>query len=234
MSDSQPPLLLERHGPIAVVTFNRPEVHNAMNPEVICRLADLWEEINGSEDVRVAIITGAGKSSFCSGGDLATALPILTGARQPEDEWDVRLSEEPQLAGRATLKGVPMRKPVIAAINGNCLAGGMELMLGCHLRIAAEGARFGLPEPRHGLIPFGGALVRLPRQIPYVSAMEIVLTGDSFSAQDALRYGLVNQVLPATERSARGDGTGRTDRRQRTGGHPRDPWRHRGNERTRA
>lgn len=203
VASKQAPLLIKRQGSIAIVTFNRPDVHNAMNPETICRLADAWEEINAAEDIRVAVITGAGDRTFCSGGDLGTALPILTGAREPEDAWDRRLAEDPDLAGRATLKGVDMDKPVIAAINGNCLAGGMELALGCHLRIAAEGSRFALPEPKHGLIPFGGALVRLPRQVPHVRAMEILLTGDFFSAADALEFGLLNrvvakdQVLPA-------------------------------------
>ena len=193
------PLIFEQHGDVALITINRPEVHNAMNPEVICRLADTWEKINSDPEIRAAVVTGAGERTFCSGGDLSTALPLLTGARDPQDVWDTRMVSDPNIAGRATLKGVTMEKPLIAAINGACLAGGMELVLGCHLRIAATGAMFGLPEPKHGLIPFGGSLVRLPRQIPYVHAMEILLTGEFFPAETALDYGIVNHVLPADE-----------------------------------
>lgn len=193
------PLLLERRGPVALLTLNRPAVHNALNPEAICRLADLWAEINADTAIRACVITGAGDSAFCSGGDLGTALPLLSGARAPQDAWDRRMLADPAIAARATLKGVTMEKPVIAAINGACLAAGMEMMLGCHLRIAADHARFGLPEPRHGLIPFGGALVRLPRQIPHVRVMEILLTGDFLTAAEALDYGLLNRVVPAAE-----------------------------------
>lgn len=196
---SETPLLVEYRNKIAVVTINRPKVHNAMNPELICRLADLWDEINADDSIRAAVITGAGSRTFCSGGDLATALPLLTGVRTPVDDWDRRVVADPNIAGRATLKGVVMEKPIVAAINGACLAGGMEMVVGAHLRIASEQATFGLPEPKHGLIPFGGSLVRLPRQIPHVRAMELLLTGDIISAQQALDYGFVNRVVPQQE-----------------------------------
>lgn len=193
------PLLLERIGQVALVTMNRPNVHNAMNPQMICRLADMWEALNNDQEVKAIVITGAGDASFCSGGDLATALPLLTGAREAENEWDQRVLNDRDIAVRATLKGLQMRKPIIAAINGSCLAAGMELAIGTHIRIASPKAVFGLPEVKHGLIPFGGSVARLPRQVPHAIAMEMLLSGETISADRALRYGLVNHVLPPEE-----------------------------------
>ncbi len=196
---SAPPLLVEKRDGIAYVTFNRPDVHNAWNPEVMVRLADAWKEFGEDDALRVAIITGAGDKAFSVGADLGHLIPVLTGARPPQDEWDERVLSDRRLTMYALLRGFRMYKPVIAAINGFCLAGGMELLQGTDIRIAADHASFGLSEPKRGLVPAGGSMVRLARQIPYSKAMEILLTGDRIPADEAYRIGFVNYVVPAAE-----------------------------------
>jgi enoyl-CoA hydratase len=121
---------------------------------------------------------------------------LLTGARTAADEWDRRVMTEPQVMAASSLRGFDLDKPVIAAINGACLAAGFELMLGTDIRIAASHASFGLPEVQRGLIPFAGSMVRLPRQVPQALAMEIMLAGRPINAQRALQAGLINEVLP--------------------------------------
>ncbi len=194
-----PALLYEKRDGVAYLTFNRPEVHNAWNPEVFCRLADAWRDFAEDDELRVAIITGAGDKAFAVGADLATFIPLVTRARQPEDDWDRRVLDDPTLTDPAVLRNYPLYKPVIAAVNGFCLAGGAELLQGTDIRIAAEHATFGLSESKRALVPGGGSMVRLARQIPYAKAMEILLTGDPISAEEAYRLGLVNYVVPAAE-----------------------------------
>src|SRR3990170_7048334 len=194
-----PALLYEKRDGVAYLTFNRPEVHNAWNPELFCRLADAWADFAQDGSLRVAIITGAGDKAFAVGADLATFIPLVTRARQPEDEWDRRVLEDLTLTDPAVLRNYPLYKPVIAAVNGFCLAGGTELLQGTDIRIAAEHATFGLSESKRALVPGGGSMVRLARQIPYCKAMEILLTGDRIPAQEAYRIGLVNYVVPAAE-----------------------------------
>lgn len=193
------PLIIDRHGSIAVFTLNRPDRHNALSPELICRLADAFDMFEADPSLRVAIITGAGDQSFCVGGDLELTLPLLSGARPPENEWDRRLAANREVLFRSTFKGVQGTKPIIAAVNGHCLAGGFELMLAADIRIASEQAMFGLPEAKHALIPFAGALVRLPRQLPYAIAMELLLTGDQMQADRLFALGLINRVVPSDQ-----------------------------------
>lgn len=196
---SEPHLLVDARAGVTLLTLNRPAARNAISPEMACRLADALADAAADETVRVVVLTGAGEKAFCSGGDLALTLPLLTGARQPQDEWDRRLLDDPAVMARSALREFQFDKPVVAAINGACLAGGMETMLATDLRVAAEHASFGLPEVKRGLIPFAGSLARLPRQIPYCQAMELLLLGDMVGAADALRMGLLNQVLPGPE-----------------------------------
>lgn len=190
---------IERQGAVAIVTLNRPARHNALSPELICRLADLLEDLRADDAVRVVVLTGAGERSFCSGGDLELTLPLLSGARAPQDDWDRRVLADRDVLFRASFKGWDFPKPVIAAINGHCLAGGFELMLGTDIRIAADHARFGLPEARHALIPFAGALARLARQMPQAVAAEMLMTGDQVAAERMAALGLINRVLPGAE-----------------------------------
>jgi enoyl-CoA hydratase len=194
-----PPVLYEKQGAIAIITFNRSRARNALTPEMICRLADAIVDFNHDDALRVAVITGTGDKAFCAGGDLATAIPLLTGARAPADEWDRRLLEDPLVMRASSLRDYPLYKPVIAAVNGTCMAAGYELMLGTDIRVASEQAVFGLPEVKRAVIPFAGSMVRLPRQVSYCQAMEMLLVGDSISAQEAWRIGLVNHVVPQSQ-----------------------------------
>ncbi len=191
-----PAVLFEKRGHIAYLTFNRPEVHNAMNPESMVRLAEAWLEIARDDGIRAAVVTGAGKVAFSAGADLGRLIPLFTRARKPEDEWDTKLLENRRLGDIAILRGFDLDKPIVAAVNGFCIAGGMELMQACDLRVASELASFGLQEVKWAIIPAAGSLARLQRQIPYCKAMEILLTGNRIDAQEAYRIGLVNYVVP--------------------------------------
>ena len=196
---SEPHLLSEERDGVLLLTLNRPAARNAISPEMACRLADALLAAAGDDAVRVVVLTGTGDRAFCSGGDLALTLPLMTGARAPQDEWDRRLLADPAIIDRSALRRFAFDKPVVAAINGACLAGGMETVLAADIRIAAPHASFGLPEVKRALIPFAGSLARLPRQVAYCHAMELLLLGDSVGADEALRMGLVNRVVPADE-----------------------------------
>ncbi|RYF76638.1 MAG: crotonase/enoyl-CoA hydratase family protein [Comamonadaceae bacterium] len=193
------PLVYEKSGAIATFTLNRPAARNALTPELVCRLADALRDFAGDPALRVGILTGTGDKAFCAGGDLGTMLPLISGDRSPADAWDRRVLDEPFVMAASGLRDFPIDKPVIAAVNGACLAGGMEMLLGTDIRIAADHAVFGLPEVRRGVIPFAGSLVRLTRQIPHALAMEFLLTGEPVTAAQAQRLGLVNHVVPAAD-----------------------------------
>ena len=188
----------EQKGHVAILTLNRPQARNAMNPEVLVRLAEAWQRVHDDDSIRVAVITGNGPA-FCAGMDLGSMIPLITGARPPQDEWDEAVVSDKTLGYRATLRNFDTSKPVIAAINGFAIAGGMELVMACDLRIAADSAKFGLQEVKWAIFPGGGSTVRLPNQIPYARAMEVLLTGDQFSAQSMLDYGFLNYVVPENE-----------------------------------
>jgi len=190
------PLLFEKTDQIATLTLNRPETHNAVDPETILELVAAWKEYRDDDQLRCAIITGAGNQSFCAGADLGKLIPLFTGARQPESEADRQIQADPTLSMQAFLRDFDLFKPVVAAVNGNAIAGGFELLYGTDIRIAAENARFGLQEVKWGVYPAGGSTVRLPRQIPYARAMEILLTGELMDADQALQCGFVNRVVP--------------------------------------
>jgi enoyl-CoA hydratase len=200
-----PALLFEVRDDIAYLTLNRPEVHNAINPELMVQLAAAWQRVAADDAIRAAIVTGTGDKAFSAGADLVRMLSLTTKERPPEDEWDHALLEHPELRDIAMLHPFELPKPIIAAINGYCVAGGMELMLATDIRIAAEHASFGLMEVKWGLIPYAGSLVRTPRQIPYCNAMELLLTGDRIDAHEARRLGLINHVLPAAQVMAKAE-----------------------------
>lgn len=180
---------------IARITLNRPEVHNALDPETLCLLGDFFTEISKNDGVDVVIVTGTGKKSFSSGGDLGTFIPLMSGARKPENEWELRWQNEPGLFDRAILRNFDVGKPVIAAINGSAIAGGMEFVQGTDLRIASETAKFGVQEVKWGLFPAGGSSVRLPQQMTMPRAMELLLTGELIDSKTALEWGFLNRVV---------------------------------------
>jgi len=195
MVDEPSHLLVDKTDGIMTLTMNRPEASNALSPQMLVKMAEAWYEFRDTRELRVAILTGAGDKDFCAGGDLKLTMPLFTGARQPEDEWDHRLVSNSVLFTDAILRGFQLYKPVIAAVNGNALGGGTEMTNACDLRVAAEHAAFGTPEAKRGLLPGGGSISRLPRQIPYAKAMEMLMIGDAFSARQALEMGLLNYVV---------------------------------------
>lgn len=187
---------VETDGGVAVVTLNRPEKHNALNAEMMIRLANAWDQIAQDAGVRAVLLTGAGERAFCTGADLGSLAPLATGAQAPQTEYEQRWVDEHQsLVDRAFLRRTDFVKPVVAAVNGLAVAAGFELMLGADVRVASSAAIFQLSEVRHGLIPSGGSLARLPRQIGWANAMEIILAATEIRADRALSMGLVNQVV---------------------------------------
>ena len=184
-------LTYEKRGKKAVITINRPEAHNALTPDGWKVLGDLFQEAENDPDVMVVIITGAGGKAFCSGADLKMTIPRLLGEGRDE--------QLESSINHAMMKFNPIAKPIIAAINGYCLAGGTELLQATDIRIAANHAVFGLPEQRWSIMAAGGSLARLVRQIPYCRAMEILLTGRQLTADEAEKSGLINKVVPSEE-----------------------------------
>jgi len=192
----------EKQGHMAVIRLERPAARNALTPGMLCALADAFIDFSRDDALRVAVLTAVGDAAFCAGGDLGTTLPLLTGARPPADAFDRRVLDDPLVMAASSLRDFPLHKPVIAAINGACLAAGMELVLGTDIRVAAGHATFGLPEVQRGLLPFAGSMARLPRQVPHAIAMHMLLTGQAISAAQALQWGLVNQVVAASDLQA--------------------------------
>lgn len=189
MSQS-PHLLVEREGHVVTLVMNRPEARNAFGSEMLVRLADAWDLVDGDPEIRVAILTGAG-GHFCAGSDLKA----MAGG-WADDEWSARFKEDKELHWKALLRSYRLKKPLIAAVEGTAVGGGTEILQATDIRIASETAKLGLTEPRWGLFPLGGSTVRLRRQIPYTQAMEILLTGKTLSAAEAVRIGLVGRVVP--------------------------------------
>jgi len=186
----EPHLLFERDGHVAVVTLNRPDARNALSGEMIVRMADAWTELDQDDRIRVAIVTGAG-GHFCAGADLKA----MAGGH-PDDEWTPRFAADPDLHWKGLLRHFQPRKPLIAAVEGYAVAGGTEILQAMDIRVAGEGATFGVAEVRRGLFPLGGSTVRLRRQIPYTVAAELLLTGRHMSAAEAKEVGLIGHVVP--------------------------------------
>lgn len=198
-------IVLEKRGQQAWITLNRPAARNTINGQMFVELADAWQEVREDVDIRVVVLTGAGQVDFCCGGDLAEVIPLWTGAKQAATPVEERLLADPLIADKIMLKADPLYKPVIAAINGRALGGGTELLQATDIRIAAEHAEFALPEPKVGVVPGAGSMVRLARQLPWAHAMKILLGGEPISAQEALAMGLVSEVVPLRQLQARAE-----------------------------
>ncbi|MFI1827479.1 crotonase/enoyl-CoA hydratase family protein [Streptomyces sp. NPDC020412] len=185
-------LAVRREGATLVLTLNRPEAKNALSLPMLVGLYDGWLAADADDAVRSVVLTGAG-GAFCAGMDLKA----LAGQGAPvADAYRQRLKDDPDLHWKAMLRHHRPRKPVIAAVEGPCVAGGTEILQGTDIRVAGAGAVFGLFEVRRGLFPIGGSTVRLPRQIPRTHALEMLLTGRPYTADEAQRIGLVGQVVP--------------------------------------
>ena len=178
----------ETDGHVARITINRPAAMNAIDSAHNAALEEAWRRLNEDRQIRAGVLTGAGARAFCAGADLKELIPshhnaVRAGSRAP---WAMGgLTLEPHFG-----------KPMIAAVNGHALAGGLELALACDIRVCAPNARFGLAETKWALIPGAGGTQRLPRTVPLGWAMEMILTGEPIDAETALRIGLVNRILP--------------------------------------
>ncbi|TCK26561.1 enoyl-CoA hydratase/isomerase family protein [Pseudonocardia endophytica] len=181
------PIDVERDGPVAVITINRPEARNALDPEHQDALGAAVAEFEADGDLRVAVLTGAGDTVFSAGADLKKLIPAFRDR--------VRAGEEPPW-NFGGFTATERAKPMIGAINGHALAGGCEMALACDIRLASPNATIGLAETKWAIIPGAGGTVRLPRAVPLGLAMEMILSGEPIDASEAHRVGLVNRVVP--------------------------------------
>ncbi|MDH3623050.1 MAG: crotonase/enoyl-CoA hydratase family protein [Myxococcales bacterium] len=187
MSDS-PDLLVERDGHVLVLTMNRPKAKNALSLDMLDQMSSAWDEINGNDDIRVAVLTGA-EGNFCAGADLKAM------NKKPVDQQYEETEHDPAYI-KPLLKGFYLKKPLIAAVEGFAIAGGSEILQATDIRVAGESAVFGVAEVKLGLFPLGASTVRLRRQIPYTVAADMLLTGRTMTAEEAQRYGLIGHVTP--------------------------------------
>jgi len=190
-----PHALVELVGHTLVVTMNRPEKRNALSGEMLAIMSDAWDRVNEDRDVRVCILTGAG-GAFCAGMDLTAMNQKPPGEGMASGDIDVAVI-------KSLLKGFRLTKPLIAAVEGPAIAGGTEILQATDIRVAGESARFGVSEAKWGLYPPGGSAVRLPRQLPYTVAADLLLTGRHIKAPEAKEIGLIGHVVPDGEALAK-------------------------------
>jgi len=184
----EPHALIERRGHVLIVTMNRPQARNALSGPMMELMRQAWDTVDGDPEIRVCVLTGAG-GAFCAGADLKAMTSSHPGDRFQGGDLDVSVIEP-------LLKGRRLTKPLIAAVEGPAVAGGTEILQACDIRVAGASARFGVSEARWGLFPLGGSAVRLPRQIPYTVAADLLLTGRHITAAEALSIGLIGHVVP--------------------------------------
>ena len=182
----QPHALIERQGHVLIVTMNRPQARNALSAPMMALMRQAWDLTDSDPGIRACVLTGAG-GAFCAGADLKAMTSDHPGTRLGDLDLSVI---EPLLKGRR------LTKPLIAAVEGPAIAGGTEILQACDIRVAGASARFGVSEARWGLFPLGGSAVRLPRQIPYTVAAELLLTGRHITADEARSIGLIGHVVP--------------------------------------
>jgi enoyl-CoA hydratase len=188
-SGTEPPhALIERRGHVLIVTMNRPEARNALSGPMMALLRQAWDQVDSDPGIRVCVLTGAG-GAFCAGADLKAMTRSHPGVTFKAGEVDLSVIEP-------LLKGRRLTKPLIAAVEGPAIAGGTEILQATDIRVAGESARFGVSEVRWGLFPLGGSAVRLPRQVPYTVAADLLLTGRHISAAQAREIGLIGHVVP--------------------------------------
>jgi len=180
-------LIYERRGKIAYITLNRPDARNAFDPETFQEFSRALVDFRDDDNLEVGIITGAGDKAFAAGADIKTIIPWLA-------EHPLYWEKTPTI-----MRGMDLCKPLIAAVNGLALGGGLEVALACDIRIASENATFGIPEVTLGLIPGWGGTQRLPRSVPWTIAAQMLFTGKPINAQEAYRIGLVSKVVPFPE-----------------------------------
>ena len=186
---SEPPhALIERRGHVLIVTMNRPKARNALSGPMMALMRQAWDQVDSDPGIRVCVLTGAG-GAFCAGADLKDMTRSHPGATFKSGAVDLSVIEP-------LLKGRRLTKPLIAAVEGPAIAGGTEILQATDIRVAGESARFGVSEARWGLFPLGGSAVRLPRQVPYTVAADLLLTGRHITAAQAREFGLIGHVVP--------------------------------------
>lgn len=188
MDNEAPHCLVRRDGHVLVVTMNRPQARNALSGPMMAIMRSAWDEVDSDPSIRTCVLTGAG-GSFCAGADLKAMTESHPGDSFAGGDWDLSVIEP-------LLKGRRLTKPLIAAVEGPAIAGGTEILQATDIRVAGESARFGVSEARWGLFPLGGSAVRLPRQIPYTVAADLLLTGRHITAAEALSIGLIGHIVP--------------------------------------
>ncbi|WP_410649795.1 crotonase/enoyl-CoA hydratase family protein [Amycolatopsis sp. cmx-4-54] len=184
----EPHALVEKIEHTLVVTMNRPEARNALSGEMLGIMVEAWNRVDEDDDIRCCVLTGAG-GAFCAGADLKSM-----SKNSPSDSFEKGTFDPSKIEG--LLKGRRLTKPLIAAVEGAAIAGGTEILQGTDIRVAGESAKFGVSEARWSLFPMGGSAVRLPRQIPYTVAADLLLTGRHIKAAEALEIGLIGHVVP--------------------------------------
>lgn len=192
---AEPAVLVERDGHVLTITLNRPDKRNAFNAEVLCRLCDAWDLVDDDPEIRVAILTGAG-GNFSAGADLDRLVGAMLSGKPAEDEFEERIRADFTLIYKGFLKKHRVAKPLVAAVEGYCYAGGMEILQALDIRVAGEAAQLAISEVQRGLFPMSGSTVRLPRQIPWTVAMDMLLVGEPISGRRAYEIGLVGHVVP--------------------------------------
>lgn len=181
------PVDIARSDRTLIITLNRPEAMNAIDPGMYAELGAAWEEFDRDDSLQVAVVTGAGEKAFCAGRDLVKSVA------DPTNDWSQRRTDDDP-TGSLTPEGI--WKPIIAAINGHCLAAGLALALGCDIRLASPNATFGTMAAKRGIVAGGGQTQRLARYIPFGKAMEMILFAERIDAEEAHRLGLVNALVP--------------------------------------
>jgi enoyl-CoA hydratase len=188
LAGEEPHALIERRDHVLIVTMNRPAARNALSGPMLELMRQAWDTVDADPDIRACVLTGAG-GAFCAGADLKAMTSSHPGDRFRDGGLDLSVIEP-------LLKGRRLTKPLIAAVEGPAVAGGTEILQACDIRVAGASARFGVSEARWGLFPLGGSAVRLPRQIPYTVAADLLLTGRHITAAEALSIGLIGHVVP--------------------------------------
>jgi enoyl-CoA hydratase len=192
---SDPAVLVERHDHVLTITLNRPEKRNAFNAEMLCLLGDAWDLLDADDDLRVGVMTGAG-GNFSAGADLDRLVGALISGKPAEDEYEERIRQDFTLIYKGFLKDHYVKKPIIAAVEGYCYAGGMEILQAFDIRVVAENAQLAVSEVQRGLFPMSASTIRLPRQIPYTVAMDMLIVGNPITGARAYEVGLASHLTP--------------------------------------
>ena len=188
-------VVYKKKGHIAYIKYDRPEARNAFSPHLIVRMSEILDDVNADNNIWVIILGSTTPGIFSAGADLKLTIPLLNGTRKPENEFDHLIMNDIDLFRKGTLKGNDTDRPIIAAIDGFCLAGAFEAVMGTDIRVATKRSIFSLPEVSRGIVAWGGGTSKLARQIPYAKAMEMNLTGRKFSAEEMMELGFLNSVV---------------------------------------